>query len=170
MAARPERYWLDMDRITLSNEADFQNGILNQYDPRIEVSFLISDVTRHLRALYDIEMGRLGLSRAQWRALIYVLRLESPTQTNLADALDIGRAATGSLIDHLEKNGFVARILDPDDRRVWRVVPTKAAYANVVPLNDAANKVAAHAFGTLSNSEILSLHDILVQIRDNLAE
>lgn len=148
---------------------DFQNSLLSKEDPRIEVSFLIGDVTRHLRALYDVEMGRLGLSRAQWRALIYVLRLKSPTQTDLAVALDIGRAATGSLIDHLEKNGFAARILDPHDRRVWRVVPTKVAYASVEPLNDAAVKVTNRAFASMSDSDISSLHEILAQIRSNLA-
>lgn len=147
---------------------DFENSLLGQEDPRIEVSFLIGDVTRYLRALYDVEMGRLGLSRAQWRALIYVLRLKSPTQTELADALDIGRAATGSLIDHLEKNGFAARVLDRHDRRVWRVVPTKVAYASAEPLKDAAEKVTNRAFGSMSDSDISSLHEILAQIRSNL--
>ena len=64
--------------ITLSNKVDNQNSLLSEEDPRIEISFLISDVTRRLRALYDVEMSQLGLSRAQWRALIGVLRLKAP--------------------------------------------------------------------------------------------
>ena len=155
--------------ITLSNKVDNQNSLLSEEDPRIEISFLISDVTRRLRALYDVEMSQLGLSRAQWRALIGVLRLNAPTQTDLADALDIGRASMGSLIDHLEKNGFVARILDPNDRRVWRVVPTKIALGSIEPLDDAAQKVANQAFSSISDNDLSLANKVLAQIQKNLS-
>ncbi len=155
--------------ITLSNKVDNQNSLLSEEDPRIEISFLISDVTRRLRALYDVEMSQLGLSRAQWRALIGVLRLKAPTQTDLADALDIGRASMGSLIDHLEKNGFAARILDPNDRRVWRVVPTKIALGSIEPLDDAAQKVANQAFSLISDNDLSLANKVLAQIQKNLS-
>lgn len=150
-------------------ELGAQNSLLTQEDLRIEVSFLIADVTRNLRALYDVEMGHLGLSRAQWRALIFILRLNSPTQTDLAEALDIGRASIGSLIDQLEKSGFAARIMDPNDRRVWRVVPTRVAHASATSLNDAALKVVTRAFDSLPDQDISSLFETLTQIRKNLA-
>lgn len=154
--------------MTVYGETSAKHSLLTQEDARIEISFLIGDTTRHLRTLYDTEMGRLGLSRAQWRVLIFVLRLNSPTQTELADILDVGRASIGSLIDQLEKSGFAARIMDPNDRRVWRVVPTRLAHANVERLNNAALQVVDQVFHSLSDQEISSFFDTLTKIRENI--
>lgn len=60
-------------------------------DPRIDFSFLLGEVTRLLRIAFDKEMEAIGLTRSQWHVLVYVLRLDSPTQTALAEALDIAR-------------------------------------------------------------------------------
>ena len=104
------------------------------------------------------------MARADW-----CTETQSPTQTDLADALDIGRASMGSLIDHLEKNGFVARILDPNDRRVWRVVPTKIALGSIEPLDDAAQKVATQAFSSISDNDLSLANKVLAQIQKNLS-
>lgn len=129
---------------------------------------MIGDVTRRLRLMYDKEMKEQGLSRAQWRALIYIFRLESPSQTELATALEIGRASTGALIDQLEARGFVARATEPMDRRIWRVVPTKTALQNLSKLNDAAIAVSEKAFNGLSKEEILLMWELLSKLKDNL--
>ena len=129
---------------------------------------MIGDVTRRLRLMYDKEMKEQGLSRAQWRALIYIIRLESPSQTELATALDIGRATTGALIDQLEARGFVARATEPMDRRIWRVVPTKTALQNLSKLNDAAIAVSEKVLNGLSKEEILLMWELLSKLKDNL--
>ena len=76
-------------------------------DPRIDFSFLISDVSRQMQKTFDQKMMLLGLTRAQWHTLVHVLRMEAPTQTELADVLDINRSSAGGLIDQLEKTGFI---------------------------------------------------------------
>ena len=75
-------------------------------DERVELAFLISRVTRVLRRRFDMDMASLELTRAQWRAMLYVFRLSNPTQTELAEILELGRASVGSLIDQLERSGY----------------------------------------------------------------
>jgi DNA-binding MarR family transcriptional regulator len=49
-------------------------------------------------------------------------------QTELADALDVGKASLGTLIDRLEAGGFVERREDPTDRRAKRLYMAEPGY------------------------------------------
>ena len=132
-------------------------------DERVNLSFLLAEVTRLLRAAFDQEMKRLDLTRSQWHALIYVLRLKAASQTQLAEALEVARPSVGTLIDQLEKSGYVTREADTQDRRIWRVVPTEFALARL------AESVANNAFGGLSQEQIEAASSVIQVIRQNLA-
>ncbi len=137
-------------------------------DERFEFSFLMSDVTRLMRQAFDREMEELGLTRSQWHTLIYVLRLDNPSQTNLADALDIGRAAAGAQIDQLTESGYVERRPDPSDRRIWRIVPTELAINRMDEISKRADDVASRAFDGLDRKELEAASALVARIRDNL--
>lgn len=137
-------------------------------DDRVNLSFLLAEVTRLLRAAFDEEMERLGLTRSQWHALIYVLRLEAPSQTELAEALEVARPSVGSLIDQLEKSGYVTREADPRDRRIWRVVPTPFALERSEEIARLAENVADTAFDGLSKKKLEAASSAIQIVRQNL--
>jgi len=138
-------------------------------DPRIEFSFLIGDVARQLRRAFDKEMESVGLTRSQWRALVFVLRLDGPTQAELADALDITRPSVGALIDQLENSGYVTRERDPHDRRIWRIVPTRWARQQTDQFAASAERVAAQAFGNVSADDLAAGKGLLQTLQENLS-
>jgi|TARA_Y100001968_G_scaffold192791_1_gene176772 MarR family transcriptional regulator, transcriptional regulator for hemolysin len=138
-------------------------------DERVNLSFLLAEVTRLLRAAFDQEMKRLDLTRSQWHALIYVLRLKAASQTQLAEALEVARPSVGTLIDQLEKSGYVTREADTQDRRIWRVVPTEFALARSEEIARLAESVANNAFGGLSQEQIEAASSVIQVIRQNLA-
>ncbi|WP_300395780.1 MarR family transcriptional regulator [Henriciella sp.] len=138
-------------------------------DERVNLSFLLAEVTRLLRAAFDQEMERLDLTRSQWHALIYVLRLKAASQTQLAEALEVARPSVGTLIDQLEKSGYVTREADTQDRRIWRVVPTEFALARSEEIARLAESVANNAFGGLSQEQIEAASSVIQVIRQNLA-
>jgi DNA-binding MarR family transcriptional regulator len=137
-------------------------------DERVNLSFLLAEVSRLLRAAFDQEMERLGLTRSQWHALIYVLRLEAPSQTQLAEALEVARPSVGTLIDQLEKSGYVSREADTRDRRIWRVVPTAFALERSEEIARLAESVANKAFDDLSQQQIEAASSVIQVIRENL--
>ena len=137
-------------------------------DMRFEFSFLMSDVTRLMRLAFDREMETLGLTRSQWRTLIYVLRLDAPSQTDLAQALDIGRAAAGAQIDQLTESGYVERHPDPLDRRIWRIMPTDLAISRVKEISKRADAVAASAFEGVDDRSLAAAAKLVARIRENL--
>ncbi len=86
--------------------------------------FLIHDASRLRRTVLDQRLKPLGITRSQWWVLSQVDRDDSGqgfSQIELARLLDVGKVTLGGLIDRLEKNGLVARVADPDDRRAKRI-------------------------------------------------
>ena len=138
-------------------------------DERVNLTLLLAEVTRLLRAAFDQEMKRLDLTRSQWHALIYVLRLKAASQTQLAEALEVARPSVGTLIDQLEKSGYVTREADTQDRRIWRVVPTEFALARSEEIARLAESVANNAFGGLPQEQIEAASSVIQVIRQNLA-
>ncbi len=86
---------------------------------------LITDVQIGLARLFRERTRHIGISRSQWRVLSALSARPGSTQTEVADLVGIGRAPLGKIIDRLEKEGWVTRNPDPDDRRVNRLHITR---------------------------------------------
>ena len=80
---------------------------MNFREPTEHVGYLIGDVSRMLRTVYDRRVEPLGLTRSQWRVLTRISRIEGCTQTTLAGELEIEKPTLGKLIDRLESNQWV---------------------------------------------------------------
>src|SRR3977135_2231646 len=93
----------------------------------LRLGYLIHDVSRLRRMMFDRALAPLGITRSQWWVLAFISRKDGLPQTQLAHELDVGKVAVGALIDRLESSGFVIRQADPVDRRVKRVYVTKQA-------------------------------------------
>ena len=98
-----------------------------QVDHELRFGYLIHDVSRLRRTLFDRWLGPLGITRSQWWVLAFLSRNDGMPQSELAQELDVGKVALGALIDRLEAAGFVRREPDGRDRRVKRVHLTARA-------------------------------------------
>src|SRR5437870_11277947 len=98
---------------------------LPEWDLRL--GYLIHDVSRLRRMMFDRALAPLGITRSQWWVLAFISRKDGLPQTQLANELDVGKVGVGALIDRLESSGFVVRQADPVDRRVKRAYVTKQA-------------------------------------------
>lgn len=108
----------------------------------LRLGYLIHDVSRLRRVTYDRELAPLGITRSQWWVLAFISRNDGLPQTQLANELDVGKVALGSLIDRLQTAGFVERRADEKDRRVKRVFLTDNArqlIKEIGPINDSFN-------------------------------
>ena len=65
-----------------------------------------------------------GLTVAQFNVLNVLAESDSPTglsQRELSDELVVDRSNVTGLLDRMEKAGWVRRVDDPNDRRIYRV-------------------------------------------------
>jgi DNA-binding MarR family transcriptional regulator len=73
--------------------------------------------TRRVSQLYDAVLAPSGLRSTQRSILIHIARAGTPTMGDLAAALVLDRSALAHNLKPLERDGFVAVVVDPADKR-----------------------------------------------------
>ena len=141
---------------------------MENYTTDQNIGFIIGDVSRLLRYVFDQRVAGIGLTRAQWRVLVHLQRLDGPTQSELADALEIGNPSLGKMLDTLEQKGWIVRQAAPLDRRAKHVYCTE----KVQPIMDVMSRIGAEltdaAMRGLPPEERQNLLSVLSQVKANL--
>ena len=88
-----------------------------------------------------------GITDAQFNALMILwdYRVRPLKQHELADLLVVNRASAGGVIDRLERNGWVRREVDAQDRRAFRVHLTDEGIAKLKEVRTAYYKLLSAA-------------------------
>jgi DNA-binding MarR family transcriptional regulator len=140
----------------------------DQPDWDLRLGYLIHDVSRLRRMMFDRALAPLGITRSQWWVLAFVSRRNGSPQTELANELDLGKVALGGLIDRLESSGFVVRQADPVDRRVKRVYLTKQAHAFLKQVRKETDKFNARIVEGIDRGELARSADTLLAMKRRL--
>ncbi|MBW8910593.1 MAG: MarR family transcriptional regulator [Sphingomonas sp.] len=128
------------------------------------------DIARRSRYWFDARARSKGITRAQWRVLITLSRVDGCTQSELAEILDVERITLCRMVDRLAEAGFVERRADPYDRRVWRLHLTERAMPLVEELQAIANEMEENMLAPLSTEQRALLTDLLIAVRDHIRE
>lgn len=138
------------------------------HNPSWNIGFLIGDASRLLRRIFNERVTHLGLTQAQWRALVHLSRNEGLNQVSLADLLDVQPITVARLIDRLVSADLVERRPDPNDRRAQRLFLTPKAQ----PVLDQIWEVADEAYDVilrgLSDADRDMLIGLLTRVRTNI--
>jgi len=115
----------------------------------------------------------LGLNITDHKCLDIVLGMGRATAGQLAELTGLTTGAITSVINRLEKAGFVRRAKDPKDLRIVYVEPV---YANLQPLGDIfgpLGEAMSKLFSRYSEDElrvILDYHERSIQVLARVAE
>lgn len=131
--------------------------------------FIISDVTRLMRKGFDRKVRDLGLTRPQWRVLVYVLDNEGLSQSELARRLELERAPLGQLVRALESLRLVMRRRSTEDAREWIVEGGERANSVLPELIAAATWLNEITFQGITRADQQTLLRLLERMRSNLS-
>lgn len=140
----------------------------SKLDPNLNVGFLLHDVSRLLRALFDERAQDFGLTRAQWRVLVHLAAREGLKQRELAEILEIDNVTLGRHIDRLERDGWLERQPDPADRRAWLLYLTERARPTLSKMEDLAVRTQGDAMRGLTDAERETMVRMLMKMKDNI--
>ncbi len=132
------------------------------------IGYVLSDVARLMRTVFDRRVRELGLTRAQWLVLTRLYRRPGASQTELADMLEVDRASAGRMIDRMEKGGWVERRTDPGDRRIRRLHLTAGARRKHAGMWAIAEATVDDALAPLSASERAQLTRLTARVKSRL--
>ncbi|MHC1742790.1 MAG: MarR family winged helix-turn-helix transcriptional regulator [Syntrophobacteraceae bacterium] len=85
------------------------------------ICFRLGAVSRKITRHYKDGIAPLGLTHGQFFMLIALLEEDGVQPSQLADKTALDRPTVTGLLDRLERDGWVVRRLDPNDRRTLRV-------------------------------------------------
>jgi DNA-binding MarR family transcriptional regulator len=138
-------------------------------DPETNVGFLLHDVSRLMRARFDERAEALGLTRAQWRVLVHLGPRQGINQRSLAEILELDNVTLSRHIDRLERDGWLERRPDPEDRRAWRLYLAEASHPTLKKMEALAAETQAAALSDLSTEQRAIFVETLVRIKASLA-
>lgn len=135
----------------------------------MKLGYLIHDVSRMRRTVFDQLMKPLGITRAQWWVLAHLARHDGMAQTQLADMLDVGKASLGSVLDRLEATGFIERRPDAVDRRMKRVFLTRSSFQVLERLVEVESDLNEKILADLGDADRKELIRMLSSIKTSLS-
>ena len=134
------------------------------------IPFLMHDIARRSRYWFDARARSRGITRAQWRVLFMLSRVDGPTQSDLAEMLEVERITLCRMVDRLVEAGMVERCADPSDRRVWRIHLTDRAMPLVDELSAIGDEMEENMLEPLSPEQRDTLTNLLTTVRDHIRE
>ncbi len=91
------------------------------YRQHSELLYSMHELSRLISTHADQHMSAVGVTHAQWWALMHIFENEGLTQSKLAEVMQMGRASLGTLLERLEAKRWIERRADETDSRVRRV-------------------------------------------------
>lgn len=134
------------------------------------LGFLVHDAARLMRRRFEARASGHGLSSAQWRLLVRVVKEAGVPQARLAELLEIEPISVSRLLDRMEALGWVERRADSSDRRVRMIFPSAKASDAYAHVKSLAGEVYAEALAGLSQEARAILVNGLVTIVENLSD
>lgn len=134
-----------------------------------KLGFLIHDASRLMRKRFETLGSAHGLSSAQWRLMVRLVKEEGQTQARLAELLEIEPISVSRLLDRMEESGWVERRQDAGDRRVRMIFPTEKSRKAFHAVKGVAGEVFEQAMAGLSPEERRATVHGLATIVENLS-
>ena len=133
------------------------------------LGLLIHALSKGWRSELDKRLRPLGLTRAQWQALLALARAGGTLgQRELSEWLEIGAPATVALVDRMERDGLVVRTTVPGDRRRNAVVLSARARRLLATIDAVAGDVRRDVTSALTRDELDTLCALLAKTRERI--
>jgi MarR family transcriptional regulator for hemolysin len=140
----------------------------DNWDPRL--GFLMHDVSRLRRSVFDELMKPAGLTRSQWWILAHLSRHDGMIQSDLANVLDLGKAALGGLLDRQEAAKLMERRADETDRSVKRVYLTTRGSQTIHEMRVKNHDLSERILKGLNLEARRALAESLAVVKANLVD
>jgi MarR family transcriptional regulator for hemolysin len=122
----------------------------------------LHNTSRAWRQALDRRLKYLGVSQASWMTIAVAAKARLPlSQSELADRLAVEGATMVAMVDRLVKAGLVIREPSTTDRRVKRVVLTRAGNALYDKVREEAAAFRKELLANLDPKKLLSATELL---------
>ena len=157
-----------MDEVSdLISRAQMRREVITDDD---ELIYLMDEISRGARRMYDARVARIGLNQTQWRIIGQLLRDPSLTQTEIAKKLELEAATIGHAVADFCAKGLMERVRTEKDRRAWDLILTEEIDDLLPALRGSADRLHDLLCRGVTADEKRALQQILARISVNLEQ
>ncbi|HKL48427.1 MAG TPA: MarR family transcriptional regulator [Desulfuromonadales bacterium] len=140
------------------------------FHPEQSIGFHCSLTFKAFRQAMEKRLEGTGISPVHFIALAHLIALGPLPQNALGEKLFITAPSTARLVDRMERDGWVERRPDPEDRRMKRVALTGRAEEVWQEVAHYAQDTMAQAYQGIDQDEIEQAIATLARVRRNLED
>ncbi|WP_371362024.1 Transcriptional regulator SlyA [Sporomusa rhizae] len=132
------------------------------------VAFITNRVAKKLSEEFNERLMTLGITRVQWIAMYYLLKHGRLSQTDLADKMDIKDSTVVRLVDRMEKEHFLIRTKDTQDRRITYLSLSEQGHTRIeelLPEGEAMSRIFSQG---ISDEEFAVFKTVLDKMVKNI--
>src|ERR687889_2348147 len=143
---------------------------MKKFDFENSIGFVINRTGKVLIHAFDQELRKnVGITFSQWKIIITLVNNDdSLTQKEIADKLGLEGPTLIPIIDKLEKDGFVIRKVDNNDRRNNRIFLTEKTISSLDSIINYALKIKEISVRNISEQDISITKDTLEKMWQNI--
>jgi DNA-binding MarR family transcriptional regulator len=123
-----------------------------------------------MRREMEASVRKSGMTITQWRALGVILHKPGATHSDLMRQLEIEAPSVTSLVNGMERNGWVKRTRSTADARVKRLSLTSRGRRMIQVAGEAMGPIEARMAATLSAGEQATLKRLLRTMIEGMRE
>lgn len=98
------------------------------------IGFITNKASKKIADVFNDRLTSHGITRVQWMALYYLLKDGKASQKELAEKMNVKESTIVRLIDRLEKEDYVERVKEPQNRRITYIVLTDSGKNRITEL------------------------------------
>lgn len=119
---------------------------------------------------FNKRLQALGSTRVQWIALYYLGLFEGISQNELAEKMNVESSTVVRLIDRMERDGYLKRVKDPNDRRITALYLTQSGEATREKLLPEGQKMSAIFTEGIDDEDVEVFLKVLTQLVSNASK
>lgn len=132
------------------------------------LSFMTSKACKEIAETFNRRLTKLGVTRVQWIALYYLGKCEGIKQKELAEKMNIKDSTVARLIDRMEREGYVIRAKDLEDKRITKLYLTEKGVELRVKLLPEGEKMSKILSKDITDEEMEIFKRVLKKMVDNV--
>ncbi len=139
-----------------------------EYDFENSPGYWICRSAHEFERVMNVELEPTGITYRQCQVLGWLALEGELSQTELADKMQIEPPTLVGILDRMEREGWIKREGDPDDRRRKMIHVCAKAKPVWDKITACANRVRSRAVRGLSPAEQRTLKKLLTKLQENL--
>ncbi len=125
------------------------------------INFLLSTAQHNVFQYLSVKLSSLGITPSQYSVLSCLWGRSHATPKQLAEILGIETSTVSGLLDRLQKNGLIDRIVNSEDRREVQVIATQKGRDLEKPVTAIIDDMNKEVLKTFTQEEIDKLKSML---------